>query len=1134
MSHVPETSSFPVNGKTHVAVRDLGHEGLEVHSAYGKLTLPHQSASATKLVHTHPIAAAYRAQIERKILDPVHTSNAVLEQCFKLFGRGPQGPHAPRFQSCLEIGAGHRLADRPEIMKIFGMAQAEDSTRRQAGELVGARTFDDYADFEGGSRPAPSAGRYAGAVAVGDALTVIKENHITCSTHNIKVVLLSHVDYNAKPRFFLDLANALDLPEDMPFDVVLQAASLPVYEVTVGESGSPGFQIGGYYEYDDTGAAQLTQLVAGSGTRPGEAYRHPAALWFYAGRAHCPSGSATGRKYVQAVYVESDGFQVHFKVYVTSKRMSANFKTAIHPGPIALSRFCMAGSTSRVKPAAYTWRLTPVTRAVVASHSAFVAPATSYYDQIRSFWFKARVSLARWYGDYEDFIWTAEHPDFIPVAGAQPQASFDTITRRYLAAGLPLSAARWAAAASFSSTAALIEPPTATALSRPVLAYRLVNTALSLPDFVSKPDAMPIVGRVLCYQAPGPLPVNALVETAFRLTNPNPTDDDYHRIAADLAGAAREGHSLLELREHPVTDAKEVGSGATFCGPHFTSGQDEPPVHPTPFAPTAHNLCVAIATRHSRQQTRPDVAALEKFVRSYHAIATAALEQLADMATHGGLTSVTSLETILADLPPAVRRKYRDCVFNYEAADAARRVSTIHDFSIHAFVKREVAFAAEHGEPIGKPRLIQAAAQPTVDLLMQPVARAMALGLKACSERPLREVVDGARANTPQTVHDWPGFREYRYAGGMPIGKGSFVAGSGCFEGDFSSYDATISDVLLALEVWFATSIASIISVQPAFQQDRFFGNFADGYDHYIRTAMTARIVKSGTCRAPSSRLTYRIYGTRASGDPFTSIGNTIINMACAHSFWQNRDVSGLFQGDDSFLYCSGSQISPESVQAYSDHATALGFKPDFTFHEEVSAAAFCGCMPVRRANVADMGDVARYVFAPIYGRMTFKLGVNTYYGRDPPNPHVAYKAKCLSVNAWLNSVIVPPGRPAENPLPHIARALAPGTINVWVDPKDVLPLFYSSSTARDAWSPVTSHEYFVACSKYYAARGLVFTSAEWHDMLASLRSIDPVAPRPHYVELLYAMAVIDLKASHGVYDPTDWGRACVVQAKRR
>nr|WPR18162.1 MAG: RNA-dependent RNA polymerase [Chemarfal virus 41] len=153
-------------------------------------------------------------------------------------------------------------------------------------------------------------------------------------------------------------------------------------------------------------------------------------------------------------------------------------------------------------------------------------------------------------------------------------------------------------------------------------------------------------------------------------------------------------------------------------------------------------------------------------------------------------------------------------------------------------------------------------------------------------------------------------------------------------EGDFSRFDATISEILIKNEhrVYHAC-----------------FPNMDPLAAEFLAAQWRTKAYHGAGVR-------YTTVGRRCSGDPNTSIGNAIINRFCHWLAW--RHLSGwvsIHEGDDGFAMIQG---DPSLFSlALERSARSLGLEVKCLVHSDIAAVGFCG----RRLYIEDDNTIKCY-----------------------------------------------------------------------------------------------------------------------------------------------------------------------------
>lgn len=167
------------------------------------------------------------------------------------------------------------------------------------------------------------------------------------------------------------------------------------------------------------------------------------------------------------------------------------------------------------------------------------------------------------------------------------------------------------------------------------------------------------------------------------------------------------------------------------------------------------------------------------------------------------------------------------------------------------------------------------------------------------------------------------------------------------YETDFSRFDSTVSKPFLNLEL--------------------------EIYGQYGIPKLAAQFVRAkiNTRGYTSTGIKYRIEGTRQSGEPNTSCGNTLINVLL-HRWILHcngiKDFSMLCLGDDNLL------IIPTHKTLDMGALGRLGFRPKTTIHKDIFASEFCSMIPLPARNKQGQEVV---LFTPKPGRILAKFGID-------------------------------------------------------------------------------------------------------------------------------------------------------------
>jgi len=184
-------------------------------------------------------------------------------------------------------------------------------------------------------------------------------------------------------------------------------------------------------------------------------------------------------------------------------------------------------------------------------------------------------------------------------------------------------------------------------------------------------------------------------------------------------------------------------------------------------------------------------------------------------------------------------------------------------------------------------------------------------------------------------------------SGVSAVDIGSYLDVEGqVFENDVTSWDASICQQLCQLEVWLARRL---------------------GAPRTVIDLMNANVnVRGWTTHG----LKYWGPGTRKSGDPYTSLFNSILNglmhMYCIVRSGVSldtalRSVRMCVQGDDNIM------VYPRWMRPRFDLLLKLGFKADCIHRPSLATAEFCSCRFFRHAG--------GWVLGPKLGRVMCKVG---------------------------------------------------------------------------------------------------------------------------------------------------------------
>lgn len=207
------------------------------------------------------------------------------------------------------------------------------------------------------------------------------------------------------------------------------------------------------------------------------------------------------------------------------------------------------------------------------------------------------------------------------------------------------------------------------------------------------------------------------------------------------------------------------------------------------------------------------------------------------------------------------------------------------------------------------------------------------------------------------------GKKHYIYftSGASTKEMGDYIASSPgqIFENDVAAFDSSIGPRLCDLEIWIAKQFGAPRAV----------------VDLMTHNAQTHGFTHTGW--------QYKVPGTRKSGDPYTSVFNSMLN-AFMHLFVFHletgispRDfpdhLKMVVQGDDMLMRHSGSRLP-----GWRHYLLQLGFDTESIYREQIRDAEFCSSVLV---STSDGG----HVFVPKFGKVLAKFG---YFINPPMNTH--------------------------------------------------------------------------------------------------------------------------------------------------
>lgn len=293
------------------------------------------------------------------------------------------------------------------------------------------------------------------------------------------------------------------------------------------------------------------------------------------------------------------------------------------------------------------------------------------------------------------------------------------------------------------------------------------------------------------------------------------------------------------------------------------------------------------------------------------------------------------------------------------------REELYHATAREAFVKVETNnYSTPEGTKQKAPRLIQGATARFVARLGPWFAAAQGRVKSAWDGRKTCFLFTSGRSAT----------RVAEFIGEL-VSKGWLI-----LEDDIGAYDASICEALCYYELWWAIKC---------------------GAPRIVIDHMRANIATHGST---SRGLKYGVDGTRKSGDPFTSLFNSIHNggmklfLYCklrGVSVEQAMEEIGMVvQGDDN-LMCHAAQ---EDLN-FAPHMLRLGFESECIYREKLENAEFCSCRFCR--------SLKGWRLVPKAGRQFSKMG----YFINPPNASAESLMRGVALGFAASCSLVPPLR---------------------------------------------------------------------------------------------------------------------------
>lgn len=302
-----------------------------------------------------------------------------------------------------------------------------------------------------------------------------------------------------------------------------------------------------------------------------------------------------------------------------------------------------------------------------------------------------------------------------------------------------------------------------------------------------------------------------------------------------------------------------------------------------------------------------------------------------------------SFETYLerSNASPSVKRTLRACKARLDA-DGVSEDSKLSNRQLYQWTYRSSFVKVEndlYSSPLGRkdkaPRLIQGA-QPEFICLVGPWIMALQDLLKR-------------RWNTDNFICFTSGVSAEKAANHVMTGQGRWL------EDDLGKFDSSIRRPWCEFEVWLCKKM---------------------GAPRAVLDLMTANISTHGSTH---HGWRYKCDGTRKSGDPYTSLMNSIVN-GLSHLYlyckWTNKTVDQaretlrmLVQGDDNCMRHAELTLFP-----WREGMAGLGFDSEAIYRRHPNEVEFCSC----RLYLVGEGF---WVFGPKPGRVLAKFG----YVINPP-----------------------------------------------------------------------------------------------------------------------------------------------------
>jgi len=362
---------------------------------------------------------------------------------------------------------------------------------------------------------------------------------------------------------------------------------------------------------------------------------------------------------------------------------------------------------------------------------------------------------------------------------------------------------------------------------------------------------------------------------------------------------------------------------------------------PTSFAPNAHNEIEAVKARVLKQTPVVDLREMASFVKFVKKNFKHLFPRHKKRRSFG-IDQYLDNSNASPGVKQAIRRAHDELEARGITEDSSLSYNELYKMTTRkSFVKVEVnLYNSPAGYKNKAPRLIQGAT-PEFIALVGPAFMAIQQEIKRIwGKKHFVWFTSGAKS---KELADYiTEFESWKI-----------------FENDVSSWDASMHEELGKLEVWIAKQF---------------------GARRAVLDLMTANIHTHGVT---SKGVKYKVKGTRKSGDPYTSLFNSVINglihLYCLHK--SGVPVTGfkdavrmVVQGDDNLMR------HPPQLQVDWSIIEKLGFKAENLYREDEYQAEFCSS----RLYPVDDGKNG-FCFGPKLGRVLNKL---LCFTNPPKNEH--------------------------------------------------------------------------------------------------------------------------------------------------